>query len=287
MIQQDKITTEPDSTAVRVALWRALHVQTDPPPHIIEDEIGFRLAAPDEGWQQRPDMNADATKPMRASIVARARFIEELAIEQSSEGIDQYVILGAGLDSFAQRKPEVASRMQVFEIDQPGTQAWKKQRLTELGFGVPDWLHFVPVNFEAGASWWEQLKLAGFNPDKPAVVSCTGVSLYLTKEANFATLQQVATFAPGSTLAMTFILPAALIDAQDRSMQQTSEKGASASGTPFISFFSPDEMLSMAREAGFKKATIVSGLDLGKRFFSGRTDAFFPSNAEQFLVANT
>ncbi len=125
----DKQMAAPDSTAVRVALWRAMHVQVDPPPHVLEDEIGLRLAAPDEGWRRRPDMDPHATSHFRASIVARARFIEDLVVEQASDGVGQYVILGAGLDTFAQRRPEIASRLFVFEVEQPGPQAWKRQRL--------------------------------------------------------------------------------------------------------------------------------------------------------------
>src|SRR5207237_6471806 len=137
----------PDSTAVRVALWRAMHVQVDAPPHVLEDEIGLKLAAPDEGWRDRPDMNPHFTKPFRASILARARFIEDLVVEQAGRGVSQYVILGAGLDTFAQRRPEVASGLRVFEVDRPGPQAWKQQRLSEVGFGGPSLLRFVPVNF--------------------------------------------------------------------------------------------------------------------------------------------
>src|SRR5215472_5407459 len=105
----DKRTAAADSTAVRVALWRAMHVQVDPPPPILEDEIGLRLAAPDENWRRRPDMDPQGTRYFRASIVARARFIEDLVAEQAGRGVGQYVILGAGVDTFAQRRPEVAS----------------------------------------------------------------------------------------------------------------------------------------------------------------------------------
>src|SRR5438477_1209585 len=161
------VLAAPDSTAVRVALWRALHVQVDPPPHVFEDEIGLRLAAPDEDWQRRPDMDPHFTKQFRASIVARARFIEDLVLERAGRGVGQYVILGAGLDTFAQRRPEIASRLRVFEIDQPGPQAWKRQRLIALGFGVPEWLRLVPVDFEAGGSWREGLEAAGFETARP------------------------------------------------------------------------------------------------------------------------
>ncbi len=129
-------TASPDSTAARVALWRALHVHSDAPPHVLQDEVGLKLLDPQPDWQQRGDMDPQFTRPFRASIVARARFIEDLVIEQAGRGLSQYVILGAGLDSFAQRRPDVASRMTVFEVDQPSPQAWKRQRLEAVGFGI-------------------------------------------------------------------------------------------------------------------------------------------------------
>src|SRR5690606_11349493 len=95
------------------------------------------------------------TRRLRASIVARARFIEDMIVEESEAGIAQYVLLGAGLDTFAERRPDIASRLEVFEIDQPGTLEWKEKRLKELGFTVPSSLHFVPVDFET-SSWWEE-----------------------------------------------------------------------------------------------------------------------------------
>ena len=118
----------PESTAVRVALWRAMHVLVDESPHVFEDEVGLQLVAPDEGWRARGDMQPTGTSGFRAAIVARARFIEELVAEQAKDGVLQYVLLGAGLDTFAQRRPELASRLRVFEVDQPGPQAWKRQR---------------------------------------------------------------------------------------------------------------------------------------------------------------
>ena len=134
----------PDSTAVRVALWRALHLEVDSPPAVLEDPIGLQLAAAEEGWRQRPDMHPQGTATFRAGIVARARFVEDLVVEQAGRGVRQYVILGAGLDTFAQRRPEIASAQHIFEVDQPGPQAWKRARLMALGFGVPEWLHLVP-----------------------------------------------------------------------------------------------------------------------------------------------
>jgi methyltransferase (TIGR00027 family) len=280
-------TEAPDSTAVRVALWRALHVLLDPPPHVLEDEIGLQLAAPDDGWRARPDMDPAGTSGFRAAIVARARFIEELVAERAGHDVAQYVVLGAGLDTFAQRRPQIAARLRVFEVDQPGPQAWKRRRLIELGFGIPGWLRLVPVDFEASGAWWQQLAAAGFDPGQPAVVASTGVAMYLTKDATAATLRQLAGLAPGSTLAMTFLLPSELLDDAHRSGLQASEKGARASGTPFISFYTPQDMLALAREAGFKDAQHVSGSSLAERYFADRTDGLRPSTGEDFVVATT
>lgn len=277
----------PENTAARVALWRALHVKADPPPHVFVDEIGLQLLAPADGWENRPDMSP-FTRPFRASILARARFIEDLVAAEVSRGIGQYVVLGAGLDTFAQRRPELASRLLVFEIDQPAPQAWKRQRLVELGFGIPAYLRLVPVDFEAGDAWWERLTAAGFDPTKPAVVASTGVSMYLTRDAITATLRQVATLAPGSTLVMSFMLPIELADPEVRPGIERAAAGARASGTPFISFFTPAEMLALGRDAGFRDVEHVSAAALAERYFANRSDGLRPpNNSEELLVART
>lgn len=284
---RDKQIGAADRTAVRVALWRAMHVQVDAPPHVFEDEIGLQLAAPDDNWRRRPDMATQATSRARASIVARARFIEDLVVQQAGQEVRQYVLLGAGLDTFAQRRPEIASGMNIFEIDQPGPQAWKRQRLIELGYGIPEWLHLVPVDFEAGSSWWNELTKAGFDASQPAVVASTGVSMYLTKEANAATLRQLTALAPGSTLAMTFMLPLELIEAEERPGRQATENFARMAGTPFLSLFAPSEVLALAGEAGFKDAQHVSAANLTERYFAGRKDGLRPSSSEELLIATT
>ena len=281
---EGKKIAEPDNTAVRTALWRALHVQIDAKPPIIEDEIGLKLVAPPKDWQQRPDMKF--TKRLRASIVARARFIEDLIIEQSKRGVSQYVILGAGLDTFAQCWRDIASKLQIFEIDQPETLTWKQNRLIELGFGVPEYLHFVPVNFET-SSWWKQLVKSGFNVDKPVVFACTGVSLYLTKEIINTTLNQITKLAAGSTLAMTFYLPMRLLDEEDKAMQEIAEKGTREASTPMISFFTPQEILTLAKKTGFKDANTISTKDMVQNYFANRTDDLLPASGEVFLLAGT
>lgn len=275
----------PDGTAVRVALWRAMHVLGDPPPHVFDDTLGLRLVEPEGDWRSRPDVGADGIRGYRASIVARARFIEDQIEAAAAAGVAQYVILGAGLDTFAQRRPELAARLRVFEIDRPGPQAWKRRRLDETGLGGAPGLRFVPVDFEAGASWWAALAAAGFDPAQPAVVASTGVSMYLTRDANRATLEQLASLAPGSTLAMTFIVPLDLVAPAERAQHEAMYARARASGTPFQSLFRPEEIVALAREAGFARARHFATADLAQRYFSGRSDGLTPAGGEMFLVA--
>jgi methyltransferase (TIGR00027 family) len=283
----DDQMVEPDSTAVRVALWRAMHVQADPAPHVLADEIGLRLADPDDGWRDRGDMHPDGTRTFRASIVARSRFVEDLVAEQVARGVGQYVLLGAGLDTFVQRRPDLAAGLTVFEVDRPGPQAWKRRRLIELGYGVPDGLRLVPDDFETDGSWWAKLAAAGFDAARPAVVSSLGVSMYLTREANLATLRQLAALAPGSTVVMTFQPPLELLDPAERLGRARAENGARASGTPFISFFSPAEIVELAREAGFAEEWHVPATELNQRYFSGRDDGLGTSSGEELLVMAT
>jgi methyltransferase (TIGR00027 family) len=284
----DEPGAAPDSTAVRVALWRALHVQVDAPPHVLEDEVGLQLVAPDESWRRRGDMHPDGTRHFRASIVARARFIEDWVAAEAGRGLGQYVILGAGLDTFAQRRPEVAAKVRVFEVDRPSAQSWKRQRLIELGFGIPEWLRLVPVDFEAGDDWWQRLAAAGFAAESPAVVASAGVSMYLTKEAIRDTLRQVAALPRGSTLALTFLLPLELADPDVRPGLVRAQEGARTSGTPFISFFTPTEMLALAREAGFSEVRHVSAARLTELYFVNRSDDLRPpNNSEELLIAST
>lgn len=264
-----------------------MHVEVDPPPHVFKDILGLDLAAPGDDWRSRPDMDPEGTRGFRAAVVARARFIEDLVVEQAARGVAQYVLLGAGLDSFAYRRPDLAGPMRVFEIDQPGPQAWKRRRLTDLGYGIRPGLRFVPVDFEADDDWYGRLIDAGFDPAERAVVASTGVSMYLTKSATRQVLDQVARFTTGSTLVMTFILPAELLDPADRAGLQAATSGAQASGTPFLSLYTPDEMLAAASDAGFPTFGHIAGKSFAERYFADRTDGLRPSSGEDLLLATT
>jgi methyltransferase (TIGR00027 family) len=256
-----------------------MHVEADPPPHLLVDDLGRRLIAHEGPVRLPPGMSEETAGRLRASIVLRARYIEDLVIERAALGIRQYIILGAGLDTFAQRRAEVAERLTVFEVDRPGPQAWKRQRLIELGFGIPTWLRLVPFDFESGRSWKDALVSAGFAPDQPAVVSSSGVSMYLTRDAIMESLQQCATLAPGSVLVMSFGLRPALLEPEDRPARGGPEAA--------FTYFSPTDMLELAREAGFRDVQHVSTAALTERYLAGRSAPLQPSEAQDLLVATT
>ncbi|MEA4916594.1 class I SAM-dependent methyltransferase [Proteiniphilum sp.] len=273
---------QPDNTALRTALWRALHVLTDDKPYIIEDRVGYDLIKPEKDWQERPDMKY--TKRLRTSIVARARFIEDMAKEQIEKGLRQYVLLGAGLDSFAQRNMSISSQIDIYEIDEPDTLAWKKEKLIENGYEVADNLHFVPVDFEV-SSWWDKLLNKGFNINQPTFISCTGVTLYLTKEAIRDMLKKMTMLASESVIAIAFYLPMEQLDEEDQPMQKIANEGAEASGNPFVSFFPIEEIVKLANEIGLKEIQTISTKDMTEKYFKDRTDNLVPASGEFFLVA--
>lgn len=250
----------------------------------IEDKIGYELIKPEKDWQERPDMKY--TKRLRASIVARARSVEDVAKEQIKKGVKQYVLLGAGLDSFTQRNTEISSQVDIYEIDQPDTLAWKEEKLIENGYKIPNNLHFVPVDFET-SSWWAELLNKGFDIHKKTVVSCTGVTLYLSREAIIDTLKKMTLLAPGSKIAIAFYLPLEQLDEEDKPLMEMSIKGAAASGTPFMSFYPVDEIVKLAEETGLKKIQTISTKDMTERYFKNRADNLVPASGEFFLVAET
>jgi methyltransferase (TIGR00027 family) len=278
-------TVVPDHTAVRTALWRALHLEVDAAPPVVDDTLGLRLADPDPAWRDRPDMDPDTTRGARAGMVARARFVDDLVVERVGAGVTQCVVLGAGLDTLALRHPDLP--VTVYELDQAGTSAWKQRRIAELGLTPPPGLRFAPADFESEDAWWDALLAAGLDPHRPTIVASTGVSMYLTREANEATLATLATLAPGSTLAMTFQPPSELLDDTERHFRELSAAGAAAAGTPFRSYFAPDEIVALARSVGFAEARVAGAAELNRAYFDGRADGLRVTSAEEFLVAST
>lgn len=275
----------PDHTAVRVALWRARHLEVDAAPPVLGDSLGLRLVDPEPDWRDRPDMDPGTTRGARVGMVARARVVDDLVEERFAAGVTQYVVLGAGLDTFALRHPDLDRSRAVLEVDQPGTSTWKRRRIAELALPTLPGLRFVPTDFEG--PWWDGLLAAGLDAGRPAVVSSTGVSMYLTAAANTATLASLARLAPGSTVAMTFQPPSELLSEEERRFRDLSAAGAAAAGTPFLSFFAPDEIVALARSVGFREARVLGAAEINARYFDDRTDGLHVTAAEEFLLATT
>jgi methyltransferase (TIGR00027 family) len=284
----------PDVTAVITALWRRAHMLLDKEPHVFEDDVGFRLAnIPDvleaagfpagEGWLDHPAMRA---RPWRAPVVARARFVEDLVVERVGTGVAQFVILGAGLDTFALRHAEVDDGPLVFEVDQPATQRWKQARLRSLGLPVPRSLRFASFDLESGGSWVAAVVGVGFDPSQPAVVASTGLTQYVTEDTVRRTMRDVARLARSTTYVTTFILPLEVVDPRDRGLVAMTAQISGTRGTPWLSSFTPDQFLRLAEDSALRDATIISHVALTDRYFSGRRDALRPCSGEHLLIAS-
>jgi methyltransferase (TIGR00027 family) len=247
---------------------------------VLDDTLGLRIAGVDgDDWQKRPDMDPERTRSSRSSIVARARATEEMV---TSSGARQYVVLGAGLDTFAQRSK---GPVRVFEVDAPATSAWKRERLDELGLLDPERLRLVPVDFEAGESWLDKVVAAGLDPATPTVVSMLGVTMYLTREAISATLRAAASLAAGSVMVFSYSRPVEMAPPEIRPILEGAAKGAAASGHPWLSLLTPDEAASLARDAGFGDVHTVTSADLHNRYFADRHDGLSPVGGEDLVIA--
>jgi methyltransferase (TIGR00027 family) len=284
----------PDLTAIGAAFGRAAHVILDKPPFVFEDTLSIKLAENEVlrtanllGSDGSLIVEKDDTRVWwRSAHVARARLVEDLVIKNLENGANQYVILGAGLDTFAQRRPEVMPRLRLFEIDEPGTQRWKQQRLHELALPTSPNHKFVPVDFESRQSWVAALAAAGFSPGEPSVIASTGVAQYITVDAMSETFRQAAGLARGTVFVSTFVLPADSIDPAERPYHAQTEHGAASRGHPWISFYTPGEFISIASEAGFDNVHHVAADELNARYFNNRVDGLRAKSGENLIVAS-
>src|SRR5580698_8350642 len=199
----------PSRTAQRAAAHRAVH-QLIEQGRIFHDPLAVRILGEDPRTLEAAAVADPAQRGMRMFIAARSRFAETAVAASVKRGVDQLVVLGAGLDTFAYRNPHAGLR--VFEVDHPATQAWKRQRLAEADIATPDSLTFAPVDFER-VSLAEGLGAAGFDPAQPAIFSWLGVVPYLTEAAVFATLGLIAGLAKGSEVVFTYSDPPAAMPA--------------------------------------------------------------------------
>jgi methyltransferase (TIGR00027 family) len=208
---------------------------------------------------------------MRAFLVMRSRYAEDQLAQAVGRGLAQYVVLGAGLDTFAYRNPH--RRLRVFEVDHPATQAWKRSRLKDQSIDVPRSLRFAPVDFET-QTLADGLKAAGFRADRPAFFSWLGVTIYLSKEAVAGTLGYVASRPSGSQVVFDFATPSDAIGEQERTSREQSAARVAKAGEPWINFYDPAPLAQELRATGFATAQVFGTDEMNARYFRARADGF-------------
>ena len=209
----------------------------------------------------------------RGFAVVRHRYTEDELSKALERGVSQYVILGAGLDSFAYRRRALEDKLRVFEVDLPATQQWKKARLRELNISPPRNLTFVPVDFEK-QTLTDELCAGGYRLEIPAFFSWLGVTQYLTEAAVFQTLHEVASAAPGSEIIFEYTLQESLLDDGDR---QIVAAGRARTSEPWLTMFDPVSLAERLKETGFVKVRDFGPEEANTIYFTGRTDELSPS----------
>lgn len=265
---------DPSLTAYRVALMRAAHQLLDHPV-VFEDPVALNIV----GAKGRSEINQTEQKyksalnsSLRAIVIARSRLVESELSMAVRQGIRQYVVLGAGLDTFAYRNPYSSDGLRVFEVDHPATQEWKKMSLFKENIPIPATLRFVPVDFET-QSLEVQLKDAGFKIGEQAFFSWLGVTMYLTREAFMATLKAIFSLAPsGGLLLFDYITPAVSQNFLRRLIFRLLAKKLARSGEPFKCFLEPESLMDDLSAMGFSHLEDIGPEEINKTFFQGRTD---------------
>jgi methyltransferase (TIGR00027 family) len=276
----------PSQTALTAAAARAAHLIVDSAPVIFADTLASSLLGEqaDEliGYHRAHGTHL-VLSTARAQATCRSRYTEDRLARAAGRGITQYVILGAGLDSFAYR-PGLAARVRVFEVDHPATQEWKRGRLSSAGVPVPDGVAFAGVNFESG-SLARGLGQAGFDPSQPALVSWLGVTMYLTGEAISRTLTEISGFAAGTELITDYMLPAGLRDETGTAYAELVMPVAAERGEPWLSFFAPDDMAALLERHGFGMVGHVRQRDSVDAALWDRPDSLHPAGLSMLARA--
>jgi len=264
---------EPSRTARGAALQRAAH-QLLEAPQVFEDPLALRIfGAPGVRWlgENLDRYRTPGSRGMRAFLVMRSRYAEDELARAYARGVRQYVVLGAGLDTFACRNPH--RRLQVFEVDHPSTQAWKREQLRAQSIDIPQSTVFAPVDFEtqtlAGG-----LKAAGFRADRPAFFSWLGVTIYLSREAVEGTLRYIAARPAGSQVVFDFAPPLSTLGESERRSHEASAARVARAGEPWIGYFQPAALAEQMRASGFSAAQALGIGEMNARYFDGRTDGF-------------
>jgi methyltransferase (TIGR00027 family) len=286
MLRVGEALQGPSRTAVLTAAARALH-REEPQPWVMDDYLALDLAG-QEGRALLDRLRAEVPRPYLLAfsrwVCVRARFPEDLVERAVAGGVAQYVILGAGLDSFAYRRRDLLDRLRVFEVDHPATQAWKRRRLAELSVELPTSLVFAPIDFER-QTLREGLERAGFDFAKLAVFSWMGVTMYLTLDAINATLATMAECRPGSRVVLTYNQPLDVLTRGDAQITGAMAGLAAQMGEPFISRFRTAEIARLLRQHGFGEFTDFGSDEARAAYFPGHPDVEIAG--AQRLVAAT
>ena len=268
---------QPSQTALAAAAARAAHLVVDHEPLIFRDPTAMALLG-DTGEEMvgyhRRSGDHIVLAGTRTQVTVRSRYTEQRLATLAAEGLTQYVILGAGLDSFAYRSP-LAGRLRVFEVDHPAGQRWKRDLLAAAHLTPPDGLTLVGVDLEAEPPT-DRLAAAGFDRSAPALVSWLGVSMYLTPAAVADTLAAVGTLAAGSELVMEYALPEELRDATGRAYAEFALAVAAERGEPWLSFFAPEQLSDLLEANGLTVAEQVRQRDAVPAALWTRSDALRP-----------
>ena len=268
----------PSHTALTAAAARAAHLIVDNAPTIFADPLASPLLGEqaDEliGYHRAHSTHL-VPSAARAQVTCRSRYAEDRLADSAARGITQYVILGAGLDSFGYRS-SLARRMRVFEVDHPATQQWKRSRLAAARIPVPGSVTFVPADLEAGPLT-QRLSQAGFDRSRPAQVSWLGVTMYLTEEAIGRTLAELGGLAAGTEVITDYMLPAGLRDEIGSTYAELVSPVAAEWGEPWLSFFAPGDMSARLERHGFGSVRHIRQRDSVGAACWDRSDSLRPA----------
>ena len=266
---------------------RAAHLFVDDDPKILEDRCALLFVGTGQGkifLEMADALHQPIPRSIRGIIVMRARFVEDLLTEAIARGVTQYVILSAGLDSFAYRRRDVEKILRIYEVDLPGTQEWKRNRLIEAGIGIPGNVVFVPIDFEK-QSLPEAIAASGYCDKEPAFFSWLGATQYLTEDAVLHTLHTIVRMAaPGSQIIFQYNVPDSMLEDEDLKVREFLEKTCQEKGEPLLSAFAPGRLASMLEDMGYYEVMDFAPRDAFYQYFRGRNDGLCPHNASHLMA---
>jgi methyltransferase (TIGR00027 family) len=260
----------PSQTAQATANLRAAHQLVDQ-PRIFDDPLALRIIGAQAEAIVRARAGRGTLAAFRPFVAVRSRYAEDELARAVQRGVRRYVVLGAGLDTFAYRSPYPGSRLRVFEVDHPATQVWKRERLQEAGIAIPASLTFAAIDFEK-QTLADSLRQAGFTASEPAFVSMLGVVIYLTADAVRSTLKLVASLPRGTEIVFDYAVPPSVLAESDRALHDQTARGVAARGEPWLTYYEPAALDRELRGIGFTRIEDLGPEALHKRYFEGRTD---------------